>query len=61
LFFYPRDVVLAVHHGFKSTPDCEEWLQKIWRVLKGTSDQPKREEYIESKRREIIKKKKIKD
>jgi hypothetical protein len=33
LFFYPRDVVLAVLHGFKPRPHSGQWLLKIWNAL----------------------------
>jgi endonuclease YncB( thermonuclease family) len=33
LFFYPRDVVLAVLHGFKPTPHTDQWLLKVWNAL----------------------------
>ena len=35
LFFYPKDVLLAVEHGFRPTPSCDEWLHKAWRGLHG--------------------------
>jgi len=33
LFFYWRDVVTAVLHGFRPSRDCPEWLHKAWKVL----------------------------
>jgi endonuclease YncB( thermonuclease family) len=33
LFFYPRDVVLAVQHGFRPTPYADQWLSKVWNAL----------------------------
>jgi endonuclease YncB( thermonuclease family) len=39
LFFYPRDVVLAVLHGFKPTLDASQWLLKVWSALQGPREQ----------------------
>jgi len=35
LFFYPRDVLVAVEHGFRPTPSCDEWLHKVWKAAQG--------------------------
>jgi hypothetical protein len=47
LFFYPRDVVLAVQHGFKPTPHAGQWLPKAWNALQ----EPQKQE--DELRREI--------
>jgi hypothetical protein len=39
LFFYPRDVVLAVQHGFKPAPHADQWLSKVWSALQGPQEQ----------------------
>jgi hypothetical protein len=39
LFFYPRDVVLAVLHGFKPRPHSGQWLLKIWNALQEPQEQ----------------------
>jgi endonuclease YncB( thermonuclease family) len=39
LFFYPRDVVLAVQHGFKPTPHVDQWLLKVWNALQDLQEQ----------------------
>jgi endonuclease YncB( thermonuclease family) len=39
LFFYPRDVVLAVQHGFKPTPHANQWLSKVWNALQEPQEQ----------------------
>jgi hypothetical protein len=33
LFFYPKDVALAVCMGFNPVRECGSWLHKIWRGL----------------------------
>jgi hypothetical protein len=33
LFFYPKDVALAVCMGFNPVRECDSWLHKIWRGL----------------------------
>lgn len=33
LFFYPKDVLIAVEMGFRPTPSCGEWLHKVWRAV----------------------------
>ncbi|MGD2247497.1 MAG: thermonuclease family protein [Candidatus Methanofastidiosia archaeon] len=33
LFFYPKDVALAVCMGFQPVRECDSWLHKIWRGL----------------------------
>ncbi|MGD2249716.1 MAG: thermonuclease family protein [Candidatus Methanofastidiosia archaeon] len=33
LFFYPKDVILAVCMGFNPVAECDSWLHKIWRGL----------------------------
>ncbi|MBU7027791.1 MAG: thermonuclease family protein [Theionarchaea archaeon] len=33
LFFYPKDVLVALQKKFRPTPDCDGWLHKIWRAL----------------------------
>ena len=33
LFFYPKDVLIAVQQAFRPTHDCAEWLHKAWKVL----------------------------
>ncbi|MGD2249461.1 MAG: thermonuclease family protein [Candidatus Methanofastidiosia archaeon] len=33
LFFYPKDVALAVCMGFQPVRGCDSWLHKIWRGL----------------------------
>jgi endonuclease YncB( thermonuclease family) len=35
LFFYPKDVLSAVTQGFRPSPDCYKWLQKVWKALEG--------------------------
>ena len=35
LFFYPKDVLVALQKKFKPTPDCVGWLHKVWNALKG--------------------------
>jgi endonuclease YncB( thermonuclease family) len=39
LFFYPRDVVLAVQHGFKPAPHSDQWLLRVWNVLQEPQEQ----------------------
>jgi endonuclease YncB( thermonuclease family) len=48
LFFYPKDVVLAVCMGFKPVRECDSWLHKIWR---GVHPEP-----VHRERPEILKK-----
>jgi hypothetical protein len=48
LFFYPRDVVLAVQHGFKPTPHAGQWLLRVWNALQ---EPPKQGD---TKRKEIL-------
>jgi hypothetical protein len=48
LFFYPRDVVLAVRHGFKPTPHTGQWLSKVWNALQEPQEQE------DTKRNEIL-------
>jgi endonuclease YncB( thermonuclease family) len=35
LFFYHRDVLAAVTQGFRPSPDCYEYLHKVWRAVQG--------------------------
>ncbi len=30
LFFYPRDVLIALQIGFEPTTDCDSWLHEVW-------------------------------
>jgi endonuclease YncB( thermonuclease family) len=39
LFFYPKDVVLAVQHGFKPTPYINQQLPKVWNALQDPQGQ----------------------
>jgi len=34
LFFYPKDVLVAVQKKFRPTSDCDGWLHEVWRVLR---------------------------
>jgi endonuclease YncB( thermonuclease family) len=38
LFFYPKDVLIAVDKEFRPTPDCGKWLHEVWRVLHGRKE-----------------------
>jgi endonuclease YncB( thermonuclease family) len=35
LFFYHRDILTAVAHRFRPSPECDEWLHKVWRAYQG--------------------------
>ena len=41
LFFYPRDVFIAIEKGFKPTQGCDAWLHRVWRVLQGKEQKEK--------------------
>ena len=49
LFFYPKDVLVAVDMEFRPTPDCGKWLHEVWRVLHGRKKWGNK--YSEKKRR----------
>ena len=55
LYFYSKDVVTAVLHGFRPVPACPEWMHKLWRVLFSSSFQ-RRNIKDSIKRRNKIKK-----
>jgi hypothetical protein len=38
LFFYPKDVLIAIDKEFRLTPDCGKWLHEVWRVLHGRKE-----------------------
>jgi len=50
LFFYPKDVLIAVDKEFRPTPDCGKWLHEVWRVLHGRKEWQK-DNYSEKERR----------
>ena len=50
LFFYPRDVLIAVDKEFRPTPGCGKWLHEVWRVLHGRKEWQK-DNYSEKERR----------
>jgi len=57
LFFYPRDVLIAVENEFRPTSDCGKWLQEVWRVLHGRkeweynySERERRKRFIKEKK-----------
>jgi hypothetical protein len=53
LFFYPKDVLIAVDKEFRPTPDCGKWLHEVWRVLHGRKEWENN--YSERERRNDIK------
>jgi len=54
LFFYPKDVLIAVQKAFRPTHDCPELLHKAWKVIQ-TEDGRRGEEDLRRKRREELK------
>jgi hypothetical protein len=30
--FYLRDILAAIAHRFGPSPECDEWLNKVWRT-----------------------------
>jgi endonuclease YncB( thermonuclease family) len=53
LFFYPRDVLIAVENEFRPTPDCGKWLHEVWRILNGKKEW-ERDGYSEKERRKQL-------
>jgi len=52
LFFYPKDVLLALQKEFKPAPECEGWLHRVWRSLHGgMKEEEKVKAEIERKKR----------
>jgi len=49
LFFYPKDVLIAVDMEFRPTPDCGKWLHEVWRILHGREEWENK--YSEKERR----------
>jgi endonuclease YncB( thermonuclease family) len=47
LFFYPKDVILALQHGFSPISHCAKWLHKVWKALQKDSQ---KEEHTERNR-----------
>jgi endonuclease YncB( thermonuclease family) len=47
LFFYPKDVILAIQHGFNPVPHCAKWLHEVWKALQKDSQ---KEEHTERNR-----------
>jgi hypothetical protein len=53
LFFYPKDVLIAIDKEFRPTSDCGKWLHEVWRILHGRKEWENK--YSEKEKRKNIK------